>query len=93
MGRLTNKYAVVTGGARGIGEAIAAAFLAEGADVLLTDVDLELGQRTADRLGIEFEKLDVRVESAWEHVIGSLARLDVLVNNAGITGFSAASTR
>jgi len=87
MVRLTNKTALVTGGARGIGEAIAAAFRAEGAYVLLTDVDSQAGQQTADRLGVEFRTLDVRLESDWEQVTGSLTRLDVLVNNAGITGF------
>lgn len=87
MNRLINKTAVITGGARGIGEAIAAAFHAEGADVLLTDINVEAGQQTAQRLGVGFLKLDVRLESDWEQVVGSLPRLDVLVNNAGITGF------
>lgn len=87
MGRLKNKTAVITGSARGIGEAIAAAFHDEGADVLVTDVDSEAGQKTAARLCVGFRKLDVRVESDWQNVIGSLARLDILVNNAGITGF------
>jgi len=87
MGRLEHKLAVVTGGARGIGEAIVAAFAAEGADVLLTDIDVDAGQRTADRLGVGFAKLDVRVESDWERVLALPSRLDVLVNNAGITGF------
>jgi len=93
MERLINKTALVTGGARGIGEAIAAAFRAEGAEVLLTDVDSQAGQRAADRLGIEFMKLDVRIESDWEQVTGSLPRLDVLVNNAGITGFESGPVR
>lgn len=93
MGRLKNKTALVTGGARGIGEAIAAAFCAEGADVVLTDLDAATGQRTADRLGIRFEKLDVRVEADWERVIGLQRGLDVLVNNAGITGFESGPVR
>ena len=89
MRRLEKKTALVTGGARGIGEAIAHAFHAEGAEVLLTDIDVEAGRHTADRLGVGFKKLDVRVEADWEEVVGQLQRLDVLVNNAGITGFEA----
>ena len=87
MTRLTDKTAVVTGAARGIGEAIALALKEEGAHVIVTDIDENAGAETAARLGTDFEKLDVRVESDWERVLGGLDRLDVLVNNAGITGF------
>ena len=91
MNRLSDKTAVITGAARGIGEAIASAFIEEGAEVLVTDIDEEAGRRTADRLGATFEILDVREEAHWEHVFGGLDRLDVLVNNAGITGFESGS--
>ena len=87
MTRLANKTAVVTGAARGIGEAIALAFKEEGAHVIVTDIDEESGAETATRLGTDFEKLDVRVETDWERVLSGLDQLDVLVNNAGITGF------
>ena len=87
MTRLLNKTALVTGAARGIGEAIADAFVAEGATVILSDIDVPLGEQTAARLDAVFEKLDVREESDWERVAERLDRLDVLVNNAGITGF------
>jgi len=87
MNRLITKVAVVTGAARGIGKAIAEAFVAEGAHVVVTDIDNEAGRDTAARLGVSFEILDVRIESDWQRVIGNLERLDVLVNNAGITGF------
>ena len=87
MTRLTNKTAVVTGAARGIGEAIASAFKSEGANVILTDIDEEAGMETAARLDLQFEKLDVRIESDWKRVLGELSQLDILVNNAGITGF------
>ena len=87
MARLLNKTALVTGAARGIGEAIAEAFVAEGATVVLSDIDVALGKRTAGRLDAVFEKLDVREEADWAAVMGRLDRLDILVNNAGITGF------
>ncbi|MDX2222826.1 MAG: glucose 1-dehydrogenase [Rhodospirillaceae bacterium] len=93
MGRLDDKVSLITGAARGIGAAIAQAFAAEGAIVVVTDVDAELGPRTAAALGnrARFEPLDVRDEAGWVRVIdGVLARegrLDVLVNNAGVTGF------
>ncbi len=93
MDRLSGKVALVTGAARGIGEAIARAFHLEGAAVLLTDIDVERGEAAARCLGApaRFERLDVRVESDWDRVVAALlardGRLDVLVNNAGVTGF------
>jgi NAD(P)-dependent dehydrogenase (short-subunit alcohol dehydrogenase family) len=93
MGRLAGKIALVTGAARGIGEAIAAAFVAEGARVLLTDIDDATGRATAARLGeaARYLRLDVREEHDWDEamrvVLAEHGRLDVLVNNAGITGF------
>lgn len=89
--RLKSKVALVTGAARGIGEAVAAAFAREGAAVILTDIDAEGAARAAARLGQRAEALDVREERDWIRVIdGILARegrLDILVNNAGVTGF------
>jgi 3(or 17)beta-hydroxysteroid dehydrogenase len=89
MKQLQGKIAIVTGGAKGLGAAIARLFVAEGARVILTDVD-ESGAETARRIGenARFERQDVRVESEWERVIGAtvaeLGRLDILVNNAGV---------
>ena len=85
--RLENKKCLITGAARGIGEAIAQAFVNEGATVIITDIDVELGQKTAERLGGAFEKLDVSLEADWDRVAQKHPNLDVLVNNAGITGF------
>lgn len=87
MNRLADKTALITGAARGIGKAIAFAFIREGAHVVVTDLDEDAGRSTAADLGADFEPLDVRLEADWERVLGGLARLDVLVNNAGITGF------
>jgi NAD(P)-dependent dehydrogenase (short-subunit alcohol dehydrogenase family) len=89
MARLQDKTALVTGGARGIGAAIARAFRQEGADVILTDIDADTGQATADEIGATFARLDVASEADWDAVGARFPVLDVLVNNAGITGFEA----
>lgn len=97
MQRLAGKTALVTGAARGIGAAIAGAFIAEGARVWLTDIDADEGAQTTEILGLSahFTTLDVRREAAWAGVIADLVasegRLDILVNNAGITGFESGS--
>ena len=93
MPRLSGKTALVTGAARGIGQAIAAAFVAEGAWVCLSDVNDNAGRDAAAALGeaARFEHLDVREEADWSRVTSALLAdwggLDVLVNNAGVTGF------
>ena len=86
MSRLEGKTALITGAARGIGEAIARRFAAEGATVWVTDID-PAGQTVAQAVGGRFALLDVRDEAAWERVMGQVGPLDILVNNAGITGF------
>ncbi len=85
--RLSGKLCLVTGAARGIGRAIAAAFHAEGAEVIVTDIDSAAGQATAAQLDARFIALDVRDEAQWDALAGAVPKLDVLVNNAGITGF------
>jgi len=93
MKRLEGKVTLVTGAARGIGEAIASAFVQEGAFVYLTDIDDEPGVKAAKELGpsVEYVRLDVREESDWIAALKRIgeghAHLDVVVNNAGITGF------
>lgn len=95
MRRLEDKIALVSGAAQGIGEAVARAFVAEGATVYLTDINDGLGRPLAESLGPQagYRHLDVRRESDWEEVIESVLvahrRLDILVNNAGVTGFEA----
>lgn len=93
MNRLNGKVALVTGAARGIGEAIAQAFLNEGASVYLSDINDDLGFNTAKKLGrsAQYVHLDVRSERDWHYVtqliVSTYGAIDVVVNNAGITGF------
>ena len=88
--RLKDKVALVTGGASGVGQATAKRFVAEGARVVLTDLNREAGAALAAELGANahFIVQDVANEDDWARVIdGAQARfgaLDVLVNNAGI---------
>jgi NAD(P)-dependent dehydrogenase (short-subunit alcohol dehydrogenase family) len=89
MSRLEGKTALVTGAARGIGEAIARRFAAEGALVWVTDID-PAGEAVADSIGGHFALLDVTDEAAWDLVMADVGALDILVNNAGITGFEGA---
>ena len=87
MNRLTGKTCVITGAARGIGLAIGEAFHAEGASVVLTDKDEAEGAAAAARLHGAFQTLDVRSESDWEALARRWPAVDVVVNNAGVTGF------
>jgi len=89
---LTNKSAVVTGGARGIGLAIARRFLEEGARVAIADIDDDRGSAAVEELGgigaVRYVRCDVgdraEVENLVASVVAAHGALDVLVNNAGI---------
>lgn len=85
--RLSGKVALVTGGASGLGRAICHRFVAEGASVIIADIDEATGTALATELGdaARFEQLDVTLEADWARVVMSLGSLDILVNNAGIT--------
>lgn len=87
-GRVAGKVVLVTGGAKGLGEADARALAAEGAQVVLTDVDLEAGQAVAADIGAVFKHQDVTDETRWQEIVGAIkaefGALHVLVNNAGI---------
>lgn len=87
MPRLQNKTALITGAAQGIGAAIAKAFIDEGAQVILTDIDDEAGLAYADQIGATYHHLDVSSPEDWTSVLAAHPKLDILVNNAGITGF------
>lgn len=86
--RLEGKTTLITGGARGIGEAIATLFAKEGARVIIWDV-LPEGEDTAKKIEGAFYKVDItdadEVKRCAEDVLSKYQKLDVLVNNAGIT--------
>ena len=90
VGRFQNKASIVTGAASGIGLATAERLVAEGGNVLLTDLNEEAGSEAAQRLGpaAMFRVHDVASEADWESVVADcvsrFGRLDVLVNNAGV---------
>lgn len=91
MGRLEQKVALITGGARGQGEAEARLFVREGARVFLCDVLEEEGRALAAEIGgqerASFMRLDVADAEAWRRAVDEIeeqaGRLDILVNNAG----------
>jgi 3(or 17)beta-hydroxysteroid dehydrogenase len=87
MDRLNGKTCVVTGAARGIGRSIVQAFVTEGAKVIATDKDEMEGLVMARQAGCCFERLDVSVEEDWLALEAIVPSVDVVVNNAGITGF------
>ncbi|MGW0802818.1 glucose 1-dehydrogenase [Nonomuraea sp. NPDC002799] len=85
---LDGKVVIVTGGARGMGAAVARRCVAGGARVVLTDVLVEEGTATAKELGARFVQHDVTDQEQWaaavETTVAEHGRLDGLVNNAGI---------
>ena len=88
MGRLDDKIAIVTGGGQGIGQAIARKLAAEGATVVVTDLDEASAKETADALpGAVAIRTDVTdrqgVQAMVSRVVEQFGRVDVLVNNAG----------
>lgn len=90
MGRLAGQVALITGASKGLGQADARLFVAEGARVVVADIDSENGERLAGELGAaaRFQPLDVTSEDAVRNAIATIiateGRLNVLVNNAGI---------
>ncbi|MGB3012674.1 MAG: glucose 1-dehydrogenase [Mycobacterium sp.] len=90
MGRVDNKVALITGGARGIGAASAQMLIAEGACVLIGDILDDVGTALAEDLGdaARYVHLDVTSASDWTAAVGTaldgFGTLNVLVNNAGI---------
>jgi 3alpha(or 20beta)-hydroxysteroid dehydrogenase len=89
MGKLENAAAIVTGGAQGIGEAHVRALVAEGARVVVGDVD-DRGRQVAEELGsaVRFVRMDVTSESDWASAVEcaeqEFGHVSILVNNAGV---------
>jgi len=92
--KLKGKVALVTGAAQGIGKAIAVALAREGADIVVSDVNLELAGQTSSEiqsLGVRSLALKMNVADLCEveqgvgQAVSELGKIDILVNNAGIT--------
>jgi NAD(P)-dependent dehydrogenase (short-subunit alcohol dehydrogenase family) len=92
QGRFAGRVALITGAASGIGEASVRRFVAEGAQVVVADVQADRGEALAAELGpaTRFVRTDVTVEAdvaaAVDAAVSSFGRLDVVFNNAGILG-------
>ncbi|HEX7854965.1 MAG TPA: glucose 1-dehydrogenase [Sphingobium sp.] len=90
MARLTGKRAIITGGANGMGAAIARRFVAEGAEVVITDIEDDALAAQAAEIGemVQHFHLDVSLEEDWtrvsDHITTSWGGVDILVNNAGL---------
>ena len=86
--RVKNKIALVTGAAQGLGKTMSELLIQEGAQVILTDINEDLLEKTATELDAPFKVLDVTEPEAWQNVIAEIekdyGKLHVLINNAGI---------
>jgi 3-oxoacyl-[acyl-carrier protein] reductase len=92
--KLKDKVALITGAAQGIGKSIALAMAKEGANIIVTDINLELANTTADEiedlgnraLALKMNVTDLAdVEAGVKQVVEKFGKIDILVNNAGIT--------
>jgi NAD(P)-dependent dehydrogenase (short-subunit alcohol dehydrogenase family) len=92
MGDLDGKIAIVTGGANGIGRGMVERFVAEGARVVIADLDAETAETLAKELGeqVAFKPTDVsdgaQVQEAVDFTVATFEDLHVMVNNAGVAG-------
>ncbi|MDD2523784.1 MAG: 3-oxoacyl-[acyl-carrier-protein] reductase [Endomicrobiia bacterium] len=93
--RLKGQVAVITGCAQGIGKSIAETFAKEGANIVVSDINMELAQKTADELKLQYNVETIAVagnvskledcETLVTKVLDKFQKIDILVNNAGIT--------
>jgi 2-hydroxycyclohexanecarboxyl-CoA dehydrogenase len=83
-GALAGRRALVTGGAKGIGAAIALAFAREGASTTVIDIDREAGEAVAKATGIRFIAADVADYASIEAIVSGADPFEILVNNAGM---------
>jgi len=92
MGKLKDRAALVTGGASGIGKAIAELFAREGAQVVISDIQDELGNKLAESIGENATyihgdvSLEADVKGMIDHTVKTYGGLDCIVNNAGMGG-------
>ena len=91
MERAKGKIALITGGSRGIGAEAARLLATEGATVIIADILKDEGQKVAHEVNGLFHEMDVSDEAAWQDlskiILDKYGHLDILFNNAGITGF------
>jgi 3-oxoacyl-[acyl-carrier protein] reductase len=93
--KLKDKVAVITGSAQGIGRAIAELFASEGADIVISDINQELSQKTADEIKSKYGVKTIAIaanvtafsdcENLIKSSVDNFKKIDILVNNAGIT--------
>ena len=88
--RLKNKVALITGGAQGLGKEMAKSMIKEGARVIISDINEDVLQKTAEEISCDHLVLDVTNKDQWQQVITKIkddvGSLNILVNNAGMGG-------
>ena len=90
--RLQHKVALVTGAGQGIGRAIAVGFAAEGARIIVSDINRGTADAVAEEIGpnakadVTDTSIEPQVKAAIEHAISAFGTIDIIVNNAGVAG-------
>lgn len=88
--KVEKKIAIVTGGASGLGAAIATRFISDGVHVVVTDIDKKRGASFAQKGDCEFLEHDVADEAQWRRIVDEVMKrhggIHILVNNAGVDG-------
>lgn len=88
MNRLAGKKALITGAARGIGRAFAEAYIREGAQVAIADIDIDRARTTATEIGAIAVRMDVTdqtsIDAAVAEAVTEMGQVDILINNAAL---------